>query len=107
MDAEARFDAIVEEMAPLGVLPGALFGARSLTVDGTAFACLKNGHLAVKLGAGSAAHAAALGLDGAELFDPSGRGRPFQDWVAVSPAYAEEWASLAGAGLATVERRPA
>jgi hypothetical protein len=107
MDAEARFDAIVEDMAPRGVLPGALFGARSLTVDGTAFACLKNDHLAVRLGVGSAAHAAALDLDGAALFDPSGKGRPFQDWVAVSTVHADEWPRLAEVGLAALEGRSA
>ncbi|VXB74996.1 hypothetical protein [Aeromicrobium sp. 9AM] len=99
MDAEARFDEIVDDLAPRGVLPGALFGARSLTLDGTAFACLKGGQLAVKLGAGSDAHAAALGLDGASLFDPSGKGRPFKDWVAVPAADSAEWERLAEAGL--------
>ena len=99
MDAEARFDDIVEDMAPRGVLPGALFGARSLTVDGTAFACLKSDRLAVKLGAGTPAHTEALALDGAVLFDPSGKGRPFKDWVAVSSAHGSEWSRLTEAGL--------
>jgi hypothetical protein len=99
MDAEARFDEIVDDLAPRGVLPGALFGARSLTMDSTAFACLKSDQLAVKLGAGSAAHAAALDLDGASLFDPSGKGRPFKDWVAVPAAQSGEWGRLAEAGL--------
>lgn len=99
MDAEARFDEIVDDLTPRGVLPGALFGARSLTVDGTAFACLKNGRLAVKLGAGTAAHTGALTLDGASLFDPSGKGRPFEDWVAVPVAESDEWGRLAEAGL--------
>jgi hypothetical protein len=99
MDAEARFDEIVDDLAPRGVLPGALFGARSLTLDGTAFACLKNGRLAVKLGSGSTVHAAALDLAGASLFDPSGKGRPFRDWVAVPIAEADEWGRLAESGL--------
>jgi hypothetical protein len=99
MDAEARFDEIVDDLAPRGVLPGALFGARSLTLEGTAFACLKSGQLAVKLGAGSAAHEAALDLDGASLFDPSGKGRPFKDWVAIPFTESQQWARLAEAGL--------
>ncbi|KAA1400337.1 TfoX/Sxy family protein [Aeromicrobium ginsengisoli] len=99
MDAEARFDEIVDDLAPRGVLPGALFGARSLTVEGTAFACLKGGQLAVKLGDGTAAHADALAMDGASLFDPSGKGRPFKDWVAVPAAEAQAWGQLAEAGL--------
>src|SRR5215212_6185522 len=99
MDAEARFDEIVDELAPRGVLPGALFGARSLTVDGTAFACLKSDQLAVRLGAGSPAHAGALALDGATLFDPSGKGRPFKDWVTVPMAVSDEWERLAESAL--------
>src|SRR5215212_9805292 len=99
MDAEARFDEIVDDLAPRGVLPGALFGARSLTVDGTAFACLKSDQLAVKLGAGSAAHTGALALDGASLFDPSGKGRPFKDWVAVPVGESDQWGRLVEAGL--------
>jgi hypothetical protein len=99
MDAEARFDGIVEDLATRGVLPGALFGARSLTVDGTAFACLKGDRLAVRLGAGTAAHTTALALDGASLFDPSGKGRPFQDWVAVPATHSDNWPGLAEAGL--------
>lgn len=99
MDAEARFDEIVDALVPRGVLPGALFGARSLTLDGTAFACLKGGQLAVKLGEGSAAHGAALALRGASLFDPSGKGRPFRDWVAVPVDESDEWGRLVEAGL--------
>ena len=41
------------------------------------------------------AHARALALDGAHLFDPSGRGEPFRQWVVVPPAQADEWEALA------------
>lgn len=37
----------------------------------------------------------ALGLDGAHLFDPSGKGQPFREWVVVPAAHADEWESLA------------
>lgn len=102
MDVDALFDDIVDDLAPRGVLPGALFGARSLTFDGTAFACLKGGRLAVKFGAGSAAYAEALGLPDGELFDPSGKGRPFKDWVAIAAAQAVQWPHYAEAGLANL-----
>jgi hypothetical protein len=104
MDAEARFDEIVDDLAPRGVLPGALFGARSLTLEGTAFACLKSDQLAVKLGAGTAAYADALAIDGAGPFDPSGKGRPFKDWVALPSAQSDEWGRLAEAGLDALDR---
>ena len=41
------------------------------------------------------AHARALALPGAHLFDPSGRGEPFKQWVVVPPAQSDEWESLA------------
>ena len=44
---------------------------------------------------------AALALDGAELFDPSGRGRPFKEWVQVPAAHADRWPEFAEAALVT------
>jgi hypothetical protein len=40
-------------------------------------------------------HDKALGLDGAHLFDPSGKGRPFKEWVQVPYAHESEWPTLA------------
>ena len=45
------------------------------------------------------AHARALALDGAHLFDPSGKGQPFKQWVVVPVAHADEWESLADHAL--------
>jgi hypothetical protein len=41
------------------------------------------------------AHRRALALQGAHLFDPSGRGEPFRQWVVVPPGQADEWQELA------------
>ena len=41
----------------------------------------------------------ALGLEGSELFDPSGRGRPFKEWVQVPAAHADRWPEFAEAAL--------
>ena len=41
------------------------------------------------------AHTRALALEGAHLFDPSGKGRPFKEWVVVPEAHAAEWESFA------------
>jgi hypothetical protein len=46
-----------------------------------------------------AAHAEALALDGAHLFEAGGRGRPFKTWVVVPPSLADRWANLAEAAL--------
>ena len=41
------------------------------------------------------AHARALAVPGAHLFDPGGRGEPFRQWVVVPPEQADEWEPLA------------
>jgi hypothetical protein len=40
-------------------------------------------------------HEKALGLDGAHLFDPSGQGKPFKEWVQVPYAHESHWPDLA------------
>jgi hypothetical protein len=42
-----------------------------------------------------AARARALSAPGAHLFDPSGRGEAFRQWVVVPPDRAEDWEALA------------
>lgn len=49
-----------------------------------------------------AAHAQALALEGAVLFDPGGKVRPMKAWVVVGPAHQEQWLSLAMAALGDV-----
>ena len=44
-------------------------------------------------------HAEALALDDAHLFDPSGEGRPFKQWVVVPAAHADRWEHLADRAL--------
>jgi len=41
------------------------------------------------------AHGRALAIPGAHLFDPSGRGEVFRQWVVVPPEQAKEWEALA------------
>ena len=40
-------------------------------------------------------HARALAVPGAHLFDPSGRGEHFRQWVVVPPDQADAWEELA------------
>ena len=103
MSAATVFDELVLDLAPAGAVGGQMFGARAITLQKKAFACLQGERIAFKLGAGSAAHATALALPGAELWDPSARQRPFKDWVAVpireaSPAH-DVVADLASSAL--------
>jgi hypothetical protein len=53
-----------------------------------------------------AAHARALAVPGAHLFDPSGRVMPFQQWVVVPPERAEEWEALAYEAVQQDHSRP-
>jgi hypothetical protein len=46
------------------------------------------------------AHAQALALAGAHLFDPSGKGRPFKEWVVVPPAHVGQWTQFAESAVA-------
>ena len=41
----------------------------------------------------------ALALEGAQLFDPSGQGKPFKQWVVVPAAHADRWESFAERAL--------
>ena len=44
-------------------------------------------------------HEKALELDGAHLFDPSGQGKPFKEWVQVPYAHESEWPKLADTAI--------
>jgi hypothetical protein len=104
MSPDAHFEEIAAELTPRGAAAGAMFGKRALKAHGKAFACLLGDDLAFRLGDGTAEHAAALALAGAGLFDPSGKDRPFKDWVAVPAGHADQWHHYAEAALARLER---
>lgn len=46
-----------------------------------------------------AAHAEALGLEGARLFDPIENGRQMREWVEVPSTHAAQWLTLAREAL--------
>jgi hypothetical protein len=88
-----RFDHIVEALAGRGVTAAKMFGMPSMRVKGKAFAGVFGGAMVFKLGGD--AHSKALALKGAELFDPSGMGRPMKEWIVVPAAHAKRWGELA------------
>ena len=47
-----------------------------------------------------ATHTRALSVPGAHLFDPSGRGEVFRQWVVIPPESAVEWEPLAAEAVA-------
>jgi hypothetical protein len=100
--ARTEFDQLAEEMAGEGAERGSLFGKPCLKIGGKAFACQFRDATAFKLT--PEPHAEALGLDGAQLFDPSGKGRPMKEWVQVPVDHAGRWRALARAASRTVAR---
>jgi len=103
MSPDDLLDDIAAELAGTGTTAGAMFGKRALKANGKAFACLKENDLAFRLGDGTPDHEATLDLPGARLFDPSGGGRPFKDWVAVPAEQSDEWPWLARLALDRVQ----
>jgi len=76
---------------------GAMFGMPVLKVDGKAVAGGYDGGMIFKLE--GEAHAQALSLTGAHLFDPMRNGRPMKQWVSVPNAHEPEWDALADAAI--------
>jgi hypothetical protein len=91
-DAEAAFTAVVDELqASDNARLGKMFGMPSVFIGSKAFAGLREGGMVFKLG--GVAHADALALDGAHLFEPMA-GRPMKEWVVVPEAHARAWARI-------------
>jgi hypothetical protein len=99
-DSTARYHALAEELAPTGVVSGQMFGMPTLKAGGKAFAGLYEGGMVFKLDGD--AHARALSLAGAHIFDPSGMGRPMKQWVVVPAEHAPSWEELAREALGYV-----
>jgi hypothetical protein len=95
VSADEKFGRLAAELAGDGVVVKPVFGKQGLMHGGKSLGCRFGPGVALRLGAGTEEHTRALALDGAELFDPSGRHRPMKDWVVVPAAYATQWYDLA------------
>ena len=100
MDARERFDEIVDDVLARNpdVERAQMMGMPSLKRNGKLVAGLWKEAMAFKL-PDEEARERALALEGAALFDPGERGRPFKEWVAVPAAHADEWPKLADEAL--------
>ncbi len=98
--AEMAFEDLTEELEieHPDVVAGKLFSMPAWKVAGKAIGGRWDESLVFKLGPG--AHGEALALDGAELFDPSGRGRHLKEWVVVPATHQDRWPEFARAALA-------
>jgi hypothetical protein len=97
-ESSAEYDMVAVQMTSISpATRGMMFGMPVLKYDGKAFAGYHKGAMAFKLN--GLAHAEALALPGARLFDPSGRGRPMREWVEVPAAQASRWSEFAQEAL--------
>src|SRR5437867_1728521 len=95
-EARVRYDEIVDALTSWypEVRASRIFGMPCLKRSGRVIAGFTRGAMVFKL-TNPDDHARALALSGAHLFDPSGRGEHFRQWVVVPPAHADEWDALA------------
>ena len=101
-DPKAQYDEVADEIAATSPATlGKMFGMPCLKINGKAFAGFYEGAMVFKLTAPQ--HMEALALSGAQLFDPSGRGRPMKEWVEVPGEHASRWLELARAALRYVD----
>ena len=104
MDAQPRYDEIADDLAAQNddVTLGQMMGMPAIKRGGTMIGgfARNEGAMVFKLPE-EAARMAALQLEGAHLFDPSGGKRaPMRDWVVVPAAHADHWRELADTALA-------
>ena len=76
-----------------GAAESQMFGKPCFKINGKAFISFFENEMVFKL-AGDA-HATAMALKGARLFDPSGKGRAMKEWVQVPGAHKTKWKTLA------------
>jgi hypothetical protein len=95
MDAQARFDEICDDVLARDgdVERTQMMGMPALKKNGKLWVGLWQDEMVFKLVDGEV-HAEVLALEGAHLFDPGDRGRPFREWVAVPPEHEGQWAQL-------------
>lgn len=96
-----RYDDIVDAITAWNpdCRPSQVFGMPCVKRSGRVVFGLSRGGMVFKL-TDPLVHARALALPGAYLFDPSGRGEPFRQWVVVPPQRVDEWEPLAAEAVA-------
>jgi hypothetical protein len=101
MNPRARYDEIADDLAARdpNVELSQMMGMPCIKAGGKmVIGYASSGEMVFKL-PDAAEHEKALGLDGARLFDPSSRGRPFKEWVQVPAAHESKWPSLADTAI--------
>ncbi|WP_266168925.1 hypothetical protein [Dyella subtropica] len=86
-----------------GVVVSQMFGKPCLKIDGKAFVAQHKETVVFKLT--GMAHGKAMEMTGALLWDPSGKGRPMKEWVALTVESKSQFQNLSVAAMAYVEGR--
>lgn len=79
-----------------------MFGKPCLKVNGKAFAAFYQGEMVFKLH--GLMHEKALSLEGARLWDPSGKNKPMKEWVQLPYAHHDSWKEFAEAAVDYVRK---
>ncbi|MDB5103827.1 MAG: hypothetical protein JWP91_1516 [Fibrobacteres bacterium] len=96
--AQAAFDAPAEELArSKKAEKSQMFGKPCMKYRGNGFMAISDGNLALKLSGQTREDA--LKLEGSHLWDPSGQGRPMNEWVRIPSFHSSKWPGLAGKAL--------
>ena len=101
MNPRARYDEIADDLAARdpNVELSQMMGMPCIKAGGKmVIGYESSGEMVFKL-PDAKEHEKALGLDGAKLFDPSGRGKPFKEWVQVPAAHESQWPQLADTAI--------
>lgn len=91
MEEEAFYVAIGSQIE--GAEQSQMFGKSCFKINGKAFICFFQNEMVFKLNGDY--HTEALNLEGAQLFDPSGKKRPMKKWVQVPFHYSDKWKTFA------------
>jgi hypothetical protein len=100
MDAQARYDEIVDDLVFRNpdVATAKMMGMPCVKSGGKMVAGFFEGTMVFKL-PDVEEREQALALEGTQLFDPGGRGRPMKEWVQVPETHAHDWPRLAELAL--------
>ena len=97
-DNQKKYDALAADLAEQpNVVRAKMFGMPSVRGKRQRVSRLLPGSLVCKLN--GEAHAAALKLKGAQLFDPSEMNRPMKEWVQIPDAHTAKWKKFAQEAL--------
>jgi hypothetical protein len=93
IDESSAYRHLVEQfLIDPSIGEGQMMGMPALKAQGKMFGGCFEGRLVVKIGRDRVQELVAAGH--ADLFDPSGRGRPMKDWASLSESYGD-WLALA------------